>query len=58
MDLQFAFEATVAVTCKRFGLSFASLTLTTNTVWIAVAVHIAFDLFTDLPNATAGVSGR
>jgi uncharacterized protein len=41
-----------------FGLSFASLTLATNTIWIAVAVHIAFDLFTDLPNATAGVSGR
>ncbi len=41
-----------------FGLSFAALTLSTNTIWIAVAVHIAFDLFTDLPDATAGKSGR
>lgn len=41
-----------------FGLSFAALTLSTNTIWFAVGVHIAFDLFTDLPNATAGISGR
>jgi membrane protease YdiL (CAAX protease family) len=41
-----------------FGLSFAALTLSTNTIWIAVVVHIAFDLFTDLPNATNGISGR
>jgi membrane protease YdiL (CAAX protease family) len=41
-----------------FGLSFAALTLSTNTIWIAVAVHIAFDLFADLPDATAGISGR
>lgn len=41
-----------------FGLSFAALTLSTNTIWDAVAVHIAFDLFTDLPDATAGIHGR
>jgi membrane protease YdiL (CAAX protease family) len=41
-----------------FGLSFAALTLSTNTIWTAIAIHIAFDLFTDLPDATAGVSGR
>jgi membrane protease YdiL (CAAX protease family) len=41
-----------------FGLSFAILAISTNTIWIGVAVHIAFDLFIDLPDATAGVSGR
>jgi membrane protease YdiL (CAAX protease family) len=41
-----------------FGLSFAALTLSTNTIWFAVVVHIAFDLFTDLPDATAEISGR
>jgi membrane protease YdiL (CAAX protease family) len=41
-----------------FGLSFASLAIWTNTIWVGVAVHIAFDLFIDLPDATAGVSGR
>jgi Type II CAAX prenyl endopeptidase Rce1-like len=41
-----------------FGFSFAYLAISTNTIWFGVAVHIAFDLFTDLPDATAQISGR
>ncbi len=41
-----------------FGFSFAYLAISTNTIWYGVAVHIAFDLFTDLPDATAKISGR
>lgn len=48
----------VVVFATVFGLSFAALTLSTNTIWFAVLVHIAFDLLTDLPDATAGISGR
>ena len=40
-----------------FGVSFAAHTHT-NTIRIAVVIHIAFDLFTDLPDATARTSGR
>lgn len=38
-----------------FGLSFAVLAIATRTIWIGVVLHVAFDLLTDLPDATAGV---
>ncbi len=40
-----------------FGLAFVHLAISTNTIWIGVVVHACFDLFTDLPDSTAGITG-
>ena len=45
--------------CSRSSSACRSpLKFSTNTIRIAVVIHIAFDLFTDLPDATARTSGR
>lgn len=42
----------IVIFAAVFGLAFAHLTIATNTIWPAVAVHVAFDLLTDLPDST------
>ena len=44
----------VVVFAAVFGFSFAHLAFATNTIWVGVVVHGAFDLFTDLPDSTNG----
>ncbi len=41
-----------------FGLGFAHLTISTNTIWWSVLVHFGYDFLTDLPRATTGTENR
>ena len=46
----------IIVFATIYGLGFAHVTIATRSIWPAVAVHAAFDLFTDLPQSTADAS--